>query len=297
MIRAADFYRFVLEKIAANRNFTFLQSEIVSAENGTVNTAAGEFEARELVFESFTRKSYDDPRYRNLFQHFRGWVIETGGAAFDPNEPTLFDFRVAQMNECRFVYILPFSASRALVEFTIFSDNLPDKSVYEENLRSYIENVLGQKNYEILETETGLIPMSDEPHVEFPDAKTIRIGTAGGYVKPSTGYSFTRTQNRLQKLVGKLENPQNQRPKTKDRRPNVWKSYLDSVLLDVLLTKKHAADEVFTALFSKNPAALVLKFLDEETSPAEDLRIMKSVPLPAFSRAALETALKNLRRK
>jgi len=54
---------------------------------------------------------------------------------------------------------------------------------------------------------------------------------------------------------------------------------------------------VFTALFSKNPAALVLKFLDEETSPAEDLRIMKSVPLPAFSRAALETALKNLRRK
>ena len=61
------------------------------------------------------------------------------------------------------------------------------------------------ENYNITETEAGVIPMSDEPHEMFPAPKTIRIGTSGGFVKPSTGYSFYRTQKRLKNLVAALE--------------------------------------------------------------------------------------------
>ena len=283
MIRAIDFYEFIVPKLEANKNFTFLQTDILEVENNSVKTNQGEFTAKDFIFDSFTRKKYDDPKYHNLWQHFLGWEIETDENVFKPDEPTLFDFRVEQKNECRFVYILPISSKKALIEFTIFSDNLVKHEEYKANLRQYISEILKVENYKINETEHGIIPMSDEPHEEFPGSKIIRIGTSGGYVKPSTGYSFKRTQKRLQKLVEKISN--DQRPKTKNQ---VWKSYLDSILLNVLATKKHSAADVFTKLFKQNKTSQVLKFLDEETSVKEDLKIMKTVPLAAFTKAAMQ---------
>ena len=291
MIRAVDLYEFTRAKLEANPSFSFLQADVLEVENDTVRTDKGEFSAKEFVFDSFTRKTYDNPKYQNLWQHFLGWVIETKEDVFDETRPTLFDFRVEQKDECRFIYILPFSKNKALIEFTIFSDNLLEENEYEVNLQKYFAEVLKIKDYKILETEKGVIPMSDAPHEENPFPKVIRIGTSGGYVKPSTGYSFKRTQRNLQKIVNGLT--KNQKPKTKNQNSK-WKSYLDSVLLNVLLTKKHSAADVFTYLFEKNETSQVLRFLDEETSFAEDVRIMQTVPLAPFSKAALQTAFKKL---
>lgn len=291
MIRAIDFYEFVKAKINLNPNFSFLQAEISEVENGIVKTDLGDFAAKEFIFDSFTRRNYDNPKYQNLWQHFLGWTVETEEAVFDETSPTLFDFRVEQADECRFVYILPFSKTEALVEFTIFSDNILEEKEYEVNLRNYFLEILDLKNFKILETEKGVIPMSDEPHEEFADEKTIRIGTAGGYVKPSTGYSFKRTQRRLQKLVESLSKEQIPKNKFQNKK---WKSYLDSILLNVLRTKKHPAADVFSYLFKENNASQVLKFLDEETSFTEDLRIMQTVPIAPFTKAALQTLLKKL---
>lgn len=288
MIRAVDFYSFIHKQLSRNSSLNFLQSEIqsINPEKAVVVTKSGEFTAGEYIFDSFTRKNYDNPKYQNLWQHFLGWTIETEENTFAPEKATLFDFRVEQKEECRFIYILPFSAKKALLEFTIFSDNLLEKSDYEFYLKDYISTVLKTKDYKILEIESGVIPMSDEPHAQTPSPKVIRIGTAGGYVKPSTGYSFARTQKYLQKLVANLEN---QRPKL-ILQQSFWKNYLDSVLLNVLRTKKHSAADVFTQLFGRNETTQVLKFLDEETSLAEDLRIMQSVPLAPFMKAAIQEA-------
>ncbi len=290
MIRAIDFYDFIIPKLEKNSNFTFLQADILEVENSSIKTDRGDFFANEFIFDSWTRKKYDDPKYHNLWQHFLGWEIEASVDIFKPYEPTLFDFRVEQKDECRFVYILPISPKNALIEFTIFSDNLIEKEEYETNLRKYISEILKVEKYRINETESGIIPMSDEPHEEFPQQKIIRIGTSGGYVKPSTGYSFKRTQKRLKRLVENLS--KDQKPKTENR---PLKNYLDSVLLNVLQTKKHSADDVFTSLFKNNGAAKVLKFLDEDTNFAEDLQVMRSVPLLPFSKAAAEVAFKKLK--
>ncbi len=287
MIRAKDFYEFVFSKLGAN--FTVLQAEISEIKNETVKTNKGNFTAKAFVFDSFTRKSYDNPKYRNLFQHFRGWLIETSENIFDKTAPTLFDFRVEQKNECRFIYILPVSTRKALIEFTVFSDNLLQQNEYDFYIKKYLSGVLKIENYSIEETEAGVIPMSDEPHEAFPDSKIIRIGTSGGFVKPSTGYSFYRTQKRLKNLVEQLEN--NYKLQITNYR---WKNYLDSVLLDVLQKKSHSADDVFTSLFSRNKTAKVLKFLDEETSLREDLQIMQSVPLTPFAKSAAKVAVKKI---
>lgn len=291
MIRAVDFYEFVTGKVKANPNFEFLQAEIRKIENAVVKTDKGEFIANEFVFDSFTRKAYDNPKYQNLWQHFKGWLVETEKPSFKADEPTLFDFRVEQKNECRFAYALPFSETRALIEFTVFSGNVLEESEYDFYLKKYISEVLCIEKYKILEIERGVIPMSDEPHEQQPEPKIIRIGTSGGYVKPSTGYSFQRTQRHLKTIVEFLKSNSNAKRQTPDANSN-WKIYLDSVLLNVLLTKTHAADDVFTRLFSRNTPAQVLKFLDEDTTLAEDLRIMRSVPLAPFSKAAARLAFK-----
>lgn len=295
MIRAVDFYEFVFSRINQNPNFTFLHANIEKIENAQVVTDRGEFTAREFVFDSFTRKNYDNPKYQNLRQHFTGWLIETEKPFFNADEPTLFDFRVEQAGDCRFAYILPFSATKALIEFTVFSENLLPPDEYNFYLRKYIGEVLQIEKFEILETETGVIPMSDEPHKENPAPKIIRIGTAGGYVKSSTGYSFERTQRRLKSLVEDLE-IQDSKLKIQDSKTKNWKIFLDSVLLNVLRSKKHAADDVFTLLFSQNKTKQVLKFLDEDTSLAEDLAIMRTVPRAPFAKAAMQIAVKKILR-
>lgn len=290
MIRAIDFYECVLGKVKENPNFEFLQAEILSIGKAEVITSKGEFSANDFIFDSFTRLKYDNPNYHNLFQHFYGWQIETETASFNAEEATLFDFRVEQKNECRFVYILPFDQRTALIEFTVFSKKLLEKSEYEFYLRRYIKEVLEIENYKITDVETGVIPMSDQPHEQFPAAKIVRIGTSGGYVKSSTGYSFQRTQRRLRKLTEQLEN--SREFGTHFPIHSRWKLYLDSVLLDVLSGGAHPADDVFTRLFTKNEAAQVLKFLDEDTGFAEDLQIMRTVPVMPFTISAAKTAFK-----
>lgn len=294
MIRALDFYEHTHRKLSENKNITFLRSDIqiINSENegALVVTGAGEFFAKEFVFDSFTRKNYDNPKYQNLWQHFAGWEIETEDEVFNPNEPTLFDFRVEQKGECRFIYILPFSANKALIELTVFSENILEKSEYEFYLKKYISEILKVKNYKIAGTENGIIPMSDEPHEQNPSSKVIRIGTAGGYVKPSTGYSFARAQRSLQNLVKKME----LRQPVIVNQPSRWKLYLDSVLLDVLRTDRHPAADVFTQLFKRNKTTQVLKFLDEDTELAEDLRIMQSVPLLPFVKSAIDVASRKI---
>lgn len=290
MISAIDFYRFVQRELSTNPGIEFCNAEIKEIGDGFAETSIGRFEAAEHLFDSATQHKYNDPKRENLLQHFSGWVIESESAVFDPQQPTLFDFRVEQKNECRFAYVLPFTPFKALVEFTVFSDNLLDQEEYERYLRTYVENGIGTKNYTISETEAGVIPMSDEIHDEYPFQKTIRIGTSGGYVKASTGYSFRRTQERLQKLVDKLE--RGETPKAQRSLRDRWKMMLDSVLLNVLRQKRHPADDVFTHLFQRNEAKQVLKFLDEETTLPEDFAIMRSVPMKPFILATAEVVKK-----
>ncbi|MEA5460759.1 lycopene cyclase family protein [Arcicella sp. LKC2W] len=297
MIRGIDFYNYVIPVLKQNVNITFLQADILAVSE-TVKTNKGDFYASDLVFDSSFRSKYNNPDYHNMLQHFKGWVIETTKPVFKVNEPTLFDFRTEQKNELRFVYVLPHSETKALIEFTIFSDNLIEDLEYEFYLKKYIEETvkvgeyqIKPEEYQISETEFGIVPMSDEPHEVSPMPKVIRIGTSGGYVKASTGYSFQRSQRFLQRLVKSLE--QNIDIKN-GMITNHWKGFLDTVLLNVMLKNRTPQDEIFTRLFKYNKPSQVLKFLDEDTSFFEDVALINTVPKPPFIKAAWNVLFKKL---
>jgi lycopene beta-cyclase len=332
MIRGIDFYEYIIPMLKLNPNITFLQADVLEIANLTpspspaergvlqhqehtplsrrgagaeavacevcIKTNKGDFYASEFVFDSCYRSKYNNPEYHNMLQHFKGWVIETKHPVFKVDEPILFDFRTEQKDELRFVYVLPHSETKALIEFTIFSDNLISQDEYEFYLKKYIKETLkvGEyqikpEEYQISETEFGIIPMSDEPHEVSPSPKVIRIGTSGGYVKASTGYTFQRSQRYLQNLVKSLE--KNKIVKN-GMDLNKWKGFLDTVLLNVMLNHRTPQDSVFTSFFKYNKASKVLKFLDEDTSIFEDMMFINTVPKPPFIKAAWDVLKKKI---
>ena len=52
------------------------------------------------------------------------------------------DFSVDQKDEIRFMYILPFSKNKALVEYTLFSKELISDNEYEKEIKSYLKKII-----------------------------------------------------------------------------------------------------------------------------------------------------------
>lgn len=280
MIRGIDFYEFIYSKLKQANNFTIVQEEITEVYGeGTVQTKTNHYKGQ-LVFDSTL--NYQSSKLftpKTLLQHFKGLVIETKKPCFEEDTVTYMDFSIPQEGDCRFGYVLPFSTNKALIEYTVFNQYLLDDKQYDERLDAYLRK-LGITEYKVLETETGIIPMSDYPFTLKVSDSVYQIGIKGGFAKASTGYSFLRTQKILKRLVANLHNnkPLDQNLPYQKKR---FKKY-DSTLLGVLANGKFTGDEIFSSLFKKNGIKLMFKFLDEETSLAEEMKIMSSTPIRTF---------------
>lgn len=296
-LRGIDFYNFVKTDLASNPNIRFVQERIERIKDtptgGFVITTENQY-LGEYVFDSIKPLKLDLADCHNMLQHFKGWEIVTDQPVFDPTCPTMMDYRVQQRGVgVRFMYVLPESPTRAMIEYTVFSDKLLSPTEYDAELHKYLKDFLKIENFSIEHEEFGVIPMTDEPILDHVGEHIIRIGTAGGYVKASTGYAFQRTQRFTQALVRNLiteEKPISPK-KTLNQQ---FKGLLDSTLLNVLLKNRASGKDVFTALYKNNPTPRLLAFLDEDTSLKEDLQIMATVPLGAFTMGLFDTLRKRI---
>ncbi|MCX8020078.1 MAG: lycopene cyclase family protein [Chitinophagaceae bacterium] len=288
LIRGIDFYNYCLDYLSRFGNVEFIVSDIerIINENGKAKVFLqhGEAEA-EFVFNSLPPEPVSQTnRMHWLLQHFKGWIIETDEPAFTADEATLMDFRVSQHHGTTFVYIKPFSSCRALVEYTLFTDRLLRPEEYDEGLRRYISDILQVKNYRIAETESGVIPMTNFP---FPShqGRILFTGTAGGLTRPSTGYTFRFIQKYASALVQSLIRYGHPYAAKKPLPRRHF--FYDSVLLRILRKGTVPGHVIFTRLFQRNEPAAVLRFLDGETSLAQELKIISSLPFFPFLKAAI----------
>ena len=291
MVRAGDFYTFVNAELAARpQQFTRLTGQVTALTeapdgNGAVATLAdGRQVAARYAFDSRLPKLPRDPtRYRYLEQHFLGWEIETEEDCFDPTTVQFMDFRVPQHGQTRFVYALPFTPRRALVEFTVFSAQVLAKAEYEAELRTYLAGHLGGRPYRVLAEEGGSIPMTDHPLPARLSAHILHLGTRAGRSKPSTGYTFARVQRHSARLVAALAATGHP---PADATGDRWQFGLfDTLLLDIMQRQGERVRDIFRQLFERNPVQRIFRFLDEETTWAENLKIMRSVQPGPFMRS------------
>lgn len=288
MIDGLDYYNHIFSKIKSFGNIEIKHEQITSVSNINkgveVVTENGTYSA-EYAFNSiiFNKEAINTPN--SLLQHFKGIEIETSENSFNPNEATFMDFSISQHNGTSFMYMLPISKTKALIEYTLFTKNILDIGEYDKVLRDYIQNKLGIHKYTTTHTEFGIIPMTDYIFKKY-DGNIINLGTAAGCVKPSTGFAFNFIQKHTKQIVALLA--QEKKPYSK-RTFNDKKFHLyDAVLLEVLAQNKMSGSDVFENIFKKNSPLLVLKFLDNRTNILEDLKIMSSVPMKIFLPIALQ---------
>ncbi|HEY0045605.1 MAG TPA: lycopene cyclase family protein, partial [Flavobacterium sp.] len=284
IIRGIDYYRFCLELLQNKSNVTFIVGEIESifSDEQTGIIVSGAKITSKYVFNSTFQKPTLKPTEYWMLQHFKGWYIKTDSPVFNPEKATLMDFNTPQQEGTTFFYVLPFSPTEALVEYTVFSNGLLDDRIYDNALREYITTKLRIDKYQIEHEEFGVIPMTNYGF-SSGNNNIINIGTAGGMTKGSSGYTFQNIQKHSQSIIHQLV-------KGGDPKHNSVISarhrFYDSVLLNILHNKTLSGDEVFMQLFRKNPPTKILKFLDNETSIAEDISIISSLPTLPFAKAA-----------
>lgn len=288
MVKGIDFYDFCLNEIRADSRFEIITDEIReinSKDAVALLKTKDQTYSCDYLFNSAFRTLNKKANHNNYVQHFKGWLIEAEIDSFNVKCPVFMDFTVEQHNDCRFVYVIPFSKTKALIEYTGFSKENLNDAFYDEELKNYIENKLKLTDYKIIETEKGDIPMVESDFINPFGDKVVNIGTAGGSSKPSTGYTFYFIQKNIKDIVDQMENGS-----TKLISPKRKKRFLlyDKILLEVLDKKEIAAKNVFTDLFRKNKIKNLLAFLNEESSIAEDLNIMNSVSKKHFIKASLK---------
>jgi lycopene beta-cyclase len=290
MLRSSDFYAMLWAKIHNFPNVTIVQDEIIKIlPEGEIQCKNRNFTG-DFIFNSALRQIPKEQGKHYLLQHFKGWFVQTESSSFDVEKPVLMDFRVPQYGDCRFVYVLPTSSTTALVEYTLFSKAVLKQEEYDRELKAYLIEYLGLTEYQITETEYGVIPMTNARIASREGSYIINIGTAGGHTKASTGYTFTFIQRRCKKIAANLAaglDPLAGLDKKLD------KYYLyDSIFLNVLAGSDYPSWRIFHDLFYRLPPTLVLDFLDEKTNLIKDLRLMNASHIPTFLRAGIKELLR-----
>ncbi len=328
-IRSSDYRSAILALARSAENVTLLEAEIEAFRSDGalgVMQAGGQQYTAPMIFQSALHPpGYAGARMDiSLKQHFMGWEIEADDERFDPARALFMDFDVPQQSGVTFFYLLPFSRRKALVEYTLFSEELLSDGQYEAGLTSYISDKVGLEpgSYRIERTEKGVIPMEDRRWPRLYCPHVYNIGIAGGQVKPSTGYTFTRIQQQSAEIVKSIEgltshdeigvgSKKGESPQSHGvTRKGEWGSVAPwqqtgaesekglSIQLSppspyrfrvydmmLLYNLKHDPDvslRIFHDLFKNNRFDHVLKFLNEETGVWGDLKIMSSVPCAPF---------------
>jgi lycopene beta-cyclase len=293
-IRGLDFYRHAQQRLAQHANVELRRGCVQRIDDGpdfATVVIDGEAITATWIFDSrpphLAAQAKDD-RHTRLKLYFRGWEVETPAAAFDPGIATFMDFRTPQDGDVRFFYVLPFAPDRALVEYTLFTDRRLTREDTEQAIVTYMQSTLGIDDFRVVAEEGGCLPITDAPFVRRLGQRVLAIGVKGGRIKPSTGYAFSRVQADCEAIVQSLLDHGHPFALPASPAPYGW---LDTVMLRVMRDHGELIAPAFATLFSRNPAARILRFLDEQASPLDVLAIMASLPVLLFVGTSLELAV------
>ncbi len=288
-IRAIDFYNETKSQLEKKDNFHFIIDEVKQLSQDEIVKVIGRNNSYSAnhVFDSRIPKEFSQGKTNHtlLNQHFKGLIIETQKEHFNPEVFTMMDYRMQYKNSTSFIYILPISKNRALIEYTFFTPFITEEDVYDKMLNKYIKDQLKIKQFTILDTEMGNIPMTTFPFEKYNTKQVTKIGTAGGWVKGSTGYSFKHTEKKVSKVI---ENLKSNRLPSEGLISKRFKFY-DKIFLKVLHDENEKGPWIFNQFYEKNSSETMLRFLDEESSFKEELSIMISLFSGAFIKAFFKT--------
>jgi lycopene beta-cyclase len=284
MVRSQDFYA-LADDAAARIGAVRIPAPADQVQDGLVLAGGLRVRAR-WVFDSRPAPALRRAN-TSLLQHFRGWTVHFARDMFDPDLPILMDFSVPQpARGVAFGYVLPSTPRRALVEYTEFSGARLTAAGYDAALHAYLHHRFGAapNDYVIDHVEDGAIPMTDAVYARRVDARTFRIGTAGGATRGSTGYTFAAMQRQAAVVAAAVLANREPMPPAAYPARHRW---MDAVMLRALDRGLLSGPELFASLFRGNPPDRVLRFLDGRSTRREEVALMTTAPTWPMVRATI----------
>jgi len=286
-IDSKKFYDFVTEQLRNNNNITtIMDCDIQTIESHVIHTNKGGYIGK-VVYDSLIDLSYQTP---TMYQHFFGCEVETDSDCFNENIVDLMNFDCPQDGGLHFFYTLPFSKNKALIETTWYSKTIKKQSEYQNEIDHYLreKNIKGNITY----SEYGAIPLNlTKNNKESSSSKDyIKIGSAGGLTRASTGYTFQAIQSFSEQLASNVK---------LDRKltaPNIrHKKYdfLDEIFLSVIEYEHKSMPIIFFNLFKNSDSITTISFLSDRSNWIQDLKVILSMPKLIF----IKTLILNIYKK
>ena len=293
-LSSSKFEEYVKRKIKKKKNFKFINDTVLKIredKNKLVVVGNKKNYHAKHIFDSRLPGGVhkEIKKHTYLKQHFLGWVIKTDEKKFNKNSFVFMDYRIRDKNHTAFTYVLPFKKNEALIEHTYFSKDECDREVYEEYIKEYLSKYYNTINYKIIKSEYGVIPMTSYPFYKESTKNITKIGTAGGWVKPSTGYSFKSCEKYSLKILKNIKEG-----KKIGIIPEKKYYFLDKILLGVLSQYNHLGETVFYKMIKRNPTKRVLEFLNEESKLSDILKIIISMRSIYFVRVFIKSLYKKV---
>ncbi len=246
------------------------------------------FTASKNPDKSSGETSIDKPKY-GLLQCFYGLEIKAESAAFATlqNKVKLMHDLTSTQYGLEFVYILPFSETSALIEFTGFYTELPDKAYLFHRAQEYVKTVIADASYTIIRKEQACLPMYNISY--RADSKSIiKGGIAGGAMRASTGYSFLSIQRWARKTALVLN--EGKRLIKFESIPRIYR-LMDRVFLRVLIDNTSQNPDIFMRFSKSVSAATFARFMSEKATLHDICSVVLAMPKWIFIKAAVQTMI------
>jgi lycopene beta-cyclase len=217
-----------------------------------------------------------------LRQSFLGLEIEAHRAVFDPGLATLMDFRTdgrpGGLGGLHFMYVLPTSPTRALVEHTTLGPSTVPAAVRRRAITAYLSAHWALDRWDVVREERGVLPMTTH---RFPLTRGPGIGTLGaaaGAVRPSSGYAFARIQRHVDAVARAVA--QGTAAPARLARPH--HALLDDLFLRALAVDPPSFDRILLGLAAHTDGDRFARFMSDASTVADDLAVMRALARPQF---------------
>lgn len=292
MLRSLDFYQHSVGCISSSGSVSLLlDTSAISCNRLPSGRWQTETSGGPIVSDYVvdTRPRARDAIRPVMWQSFLGREIECAAAVFDPDVARLMDFQLPSAREVPFLYVLPTSSTRALIEITVLSKSRLPAGKLISRLEDAIAKQCGGHSHEVLREEYGAIPMGiSRPEPLEPGY--VYAGVTSGSARASSGYTFCRIQHWADACAKSLlagGSPVGPLPDSRLVR------FMDHVFLQVLRANERLAPEIFLRLFENVPRHRLLRFLSDSPTLLDALHIVAALPKWPFLRACLRISNNN----
>jgi len=288
MVAAQDFYAAARALIDRTPNMALRLGTSVAGEPSrsgglwNIRTSSGNVTARSVV----DTRPHQLPRRggATLWQSFYGHEIECSAAVFDPLSLDLMNFLAPNARDVPFVYVLPVSPTRALVEVTVFGATPLGPGELSVRLEAALAKRVGDASFTLLRSEHGILPMGLTETPVTVDPSHVKVGMMAGGARPSTGYAFQR----IQRWAGECADALMSCGQPVGHRPDPFAlRMMDQIFLDVLRADPSRGGALFFSLFSRTDPARIIGFLSGGSGLFDSLAVVAAMPVSPFVKAAL----------